>query len=123
MAILNFLLANWDSVLVVIGFIVLIVVLVKRGEVKILNNILYRLVTQAEKEYGAGTGELKYAAVSDWIYERLPAILKFLFTSKDIDKMIETALEAAKKKWEQNENMKLYISGSEPTQQAGAAKE
>lgn len=122
MTILNFLLANWDSVLVVIGFIILIGVLVKRGEVKILNNILYRLVTQAEKEYGAGTGELKYAAVSDWIYERLPAILKFLFTSKVIDKMIETALEAAKKKWEQNENLKSYISGSDPTQQAEATK-
>lgn len=105
MAILNFLVANWDSVLVVIGFIVLLVVLIKRGETKILNNILYRLVTQAEREFGAGTGELKYAAVSDWIYERMPAILKFLFTSKDIDKMIEAALEAAKEKWEKNENL------------------
>ncbi|MCF8018280.1 MAG: hypothetical protein K9L62_02655 [Vallitaleaceae bacterium] len=123
MAILNFLLANWDSVLVVIGFIVLVVVLIKRGEVKILNNILYGLVTQAEREFGAGTGELKYAAVSDWIYERLPAILKFLFTSKDIDKMIETALEAAKKKWEKNENLKLYINGSEQMPPKETAKE
>ena len=114
MAILNFLLANWDSILVVVGFIVLIVVLVKRGETKILNNILYKLVTQAEREFGAGTGELKYSAVSDWIYERLPAILKFLFTAKDIDKMIETALAAAKKKWEQNGNLQMYLAGEEP---------
>lgn len=123
MAILNFLVANWDSVLVVIGFIVLVVVLIKRGETKILNNILYRLVTQAEREFGAGTGELKYAAVSDWIYERMPAILKFLFTSKDIDKMIEAALEAAKEKWEKNENLKLYINREEPTPPKEPAKE
>lgn len=115
MNILNFILENWDSVLVVIAFIVVIVVLIKRGEIQILNNILYKLVTQAEREFGAGTGELKYAAVSDWIYERLPLILKFLFTAKDIDNLIETALEAAKKKWESNENLKSYISGAEPT--------
>lgn len=113
MAILNFLLENWDSVLVVIGFIALVVVLIKRGETKILNNILYKLVTQAEREFGAGTGELKYAAVSDWVYERLPAILKFLFTSKDIDKMIESTLEMAKQKWERNENLKMYINNEE----------
>ncbi len=115
MDILKLLLAYWDSILVVIGFIVLVVVLIKRGETKILNNILYKLVTQAEREFGAGTGDLKYAAVSDWIYERLPAILKFLFTAKDIDNMIETALEAAKKKWAENENLKMYINGEAPT--------
>lgn len=114
MSIINFLLANWDSVLVVVGFVALIIVLIKRGEIKILNNILYKLVTQAEREFGAGTGELKYAAVSDWIYERLPAILKFLFTAKDIDKMIESALAAAKKKWEQNGNLKMYLAGESP---------
>ncbi|SHK14440.1 hypothetical protein [Tepidibacter formicigenes] len=113
MAILNFLFENWDSVLVAIGFIALVVVLIKRGETKILNNILYKLVTQAEREFGAGTGELKYAAVSDWIYERLPAILKFLFTSKDIDRMIESTLEMAKQKWESNENLKMYINNEE----------
>ena len=109
MNIIYFLLANWDSVLVVLAFIVLCVVLVKRGETKILNHILFNLVTQAEREFGSGTGALKYAAVSDWIYQRLPAVLKLLFTEKDIDTMIEAALTEAKKKWDTNENMKSYI--------------
>ena len=47
MNIIYFLLANWDSVLVVLAFIVLCVVLVKRGETKILKHILFNLVTQA----------------------------------------------------------------------------
>ncbi|MBU5438271.1 hypothetical protein KQI42_09640 [Tissierella sp. MSJ-40] len=114
MAIFNFLISNWDSVLVVVGFIILVAVLIKRGEKKILNNILYRLVTQAEREFGAGTGELKFAVVSDWVYERLPAILRILFTAKDIDKMIETALEEAKKKWERNQILQMYIDGETP---------
>ena len=122
MNILKFMVVNWDSVVVVVGFLVFIITLIKRGKTKILNNILYKLVTQAEREYGAGTGELKYAAVSDWIYERLPAILKILFTSKDIDTMIETALEVAKKKWEQNENLKMYIQGETPQPTASLEK-
>ncbi len=109
MNVLAFLAANWDSVLVVVAFIALVVALIKRGETKILKQILFNLVTQAEKQFGSGTGSLKYAAVADWIYQRIPAVLKLLFTSSDIEKMIEAALEEAKKAWGANENLKGYI--------------
>jgi hypothetical protein len=104
-----FLAANWDSVLVILLFAVLVIVLIKRGETKILKQILYNLVTQAEKQFGSGTGSLKYAAVADWIYQRIPTILKFLFTANDIERMIEAALEKAKKAWGTNTNIKEYI--------------
>lgn len=109
MNILTFLAKNWDSVLVVVAFLALVVALIKRGETKILKQILFNLVTQAEKQFGSGTGSLKYAAVADWIYRRIPAVLKLLFTSSDIEKMIEAALEEAKKAWGANENLKGYI--------------
>ena len=109
MNVLAFLAANWDSVLVVVAFLAVVVVLIKRGETKILKQILFNLVTQAEKQFGSGTGSLKYAAVADWIYRRIPAVLKLLFTSSDIEKMIEAALEEAKKAWGANENLKGYI--------------
>ena len=109
MNVLTFLAKNWDSVLVVVAFLALVVVLIKRGETKILKQILFNLVTQAEKQFGSGTGPLKYAAVADWIYQRIPAVLKLLFTSSDIEKMIEAALEEAKKAWGANENLKGYI--------------
>ena len=109
MNVLAFLAANWDSVLVVVAFLALVVVLIKHGETKILKQILFNLVTQAEKQFGSGTGSLKYAAVADWIYQRIPAVLKLLFTSSDIEKMIEAALEEAKKAWGANENLKGYI--------------
>ena len=112
MNIIQFLFANWDSVLVVLAFLALIVVLVKRGETKVLNKVLFSLVTQAEKQFGGGTGKLKLAAVSDWIYQRIPAVLKLLFSEKDIESMIETALEEAKKAWGNNESIAAYI---EPT--------
>ena len=109
MKIIAFLLANWDSVLVVLAFLALIAVLIKRGETAVLNRILFGLVTKAEKEFGGGTGKLKLAAVSDWIYQRIPAVLKLLFSEKDIERMIETALEEAKKAWGNNENIAAYI--------------
>ncbi len=109
MNVLAFLAANWDSVLVVVAFLAVVVVLIKRGETKILKQILFNLVTQAEKKFGSGTGSLKYAAVADWIYQRIPAVLKLLFTSNDIEKMIEDVLEEAKKAWGANENLKGYI--------------
>lgn len=109
MNVLTFLAKNWDSVLVIIAFLAVVVVLIKRGETKILKQILFNLVTQAEKQFGSGTGSLKYAAVADWIYQRIPAVLKLLFTSSDIEKMIEAALEEAKKAWGANENLKGYI--------------
>lgn len=109
MNVLTFLAKNWDSVLVVVAFLALVVVLIKRGETKILKQILFNLVTQAEKQFGSATGSLKYAAVADWIYQRIPAVLKLLFTSSDIEKMIEAALEEAKKAWGANENLKGYI--------------
>lgn len=109
MNVLTFLVKNWDSVLVVVAFLAVVVVLIKRGETKILKQILFNLVTQAEKQFGSGTGSLKYAAVADWIYQRIPAVLKLLFTSSDIEKMIEAALEEAKKAWGANENLKGYI--------------
>lgn len=109
MNVLTFLAKNWDSVLVVVAFLALVVALIKRGETKILKQILFNLVTQAEKQFGSGTGSLKYAAVADWIYQRIPAVLKLLFTSSNIEKMIEAALEEAKKAWGANENLKGYI--------------
>lgn len=113
MNIINFLLENWDSVLVVIGFIVFVIVLIKRGETKILKQVLFNLVTQAEKQFGSGTGDLKFAAVSDWIYQRIPAVLRLLFTEKDIANMIEAVLEEAKKAWGKNNNIKDYIVAAE----------
>lgn len=112
MSIIQFLAANWDSVLVVLAFLVLVAVLIKRGETKILKQILFNLVTQAEKQFGSGTGSLKYAAVADWIYQRIPAVLKLLFTEKDIADMIEAVLEEAKKAWGTNENLKEYVETS-----------
>lgn len=110
MEVIKFWVENWDSLLVVVAFCLICIALVKRGQTKKLQTILFNLVTQAEREFGSGTGKLKFAAVSDWVYQRLPLILKVLFTQEDIDKMIESALEEAKKQWGANKNLQEVVA-------------
>jgi len=110
MKLIDTLMVNWDSVLVIVLFVIFLFVLIKNGETKMLKQILFHLVTQAEKQLGSGTGALKYAVVSDKIYQRIPPILRLLFTEKDIATMIEAVLDEAKKTWGTNDNIKRYIT-------------
>ena len=110
MNILNFLAANWDSVLVVIVFVALLVFLSMKGEKKIVYKILYTLVTEAEKRYGGGTGSLKQAAVIEQIYNQLPAVVKLIITVQTLEKWVDEAVELAKKEWSKNANLQQYIA-------------
>ena len=109
MDVLKFIANEWDSILIIVLAIVGVLVMIKRGETQKLKSIIFQLVTKAEQEYGSGTGELKYAVVVDWLYQRMPMILKILFTPKDISKMIESVLTYAKGKWGANEELNRYI--------------
>ena len=53
MNILEFLLANWDSVLVVLAFLVLIVVLIRRGETKVLKTFFSALLHRPKSNSAA----------------------------------------------------------------------
>lgn len=100
-------LAHWSSLLVVALFIVALVILIKRGYKKYAKQICFYLVCKAESEFGKKTGTLKYAAVTSWLYDKLPAICKFFFTEKQIDKLIEEAVVQMKEWLENEENAVL----------------
>lgn len=106
---MEFLAQYWDSILVVVLFIVICIVLVKKGSAKYVKQMLFYLVTQAEAEFGSGTGDLKYAAVTTWLYEKLPAILKFFFTAKQIDAMIEAAVDQMKEYLKKNTSAQAFV--------------
>jgi len=106
---IEYLTQYWDSILVVVLFIAFCIVLVRKGSAKYVNQMLFYLVTQAEAEFGSGTGDLKYAAVTTWLYERIPAILKFFFTAKQIDAMIEAAVEQMKEYLKKNVSAQAFV--------------
>lgn len=110
MSFVDFVQANWSSIIVVILFILAMIVLVKKGYTKYAKQICFYLVCKAEEEFGGGTGTLKYAAVTAWLYEKLPAICKFFFTESQIDDLIETAVTEMKEWLSKNNKAKTLIS-------------
>lgn len=110
MNIIKFLIRNWDSVILVIAFIAVLIFLYRHGRIEVVKKILFALVSRAEKEFGAGTGELKKAAVIEWVYEKLPKIATIFITPKEIERLIESVLEYAKTKWAANTALQDYIT-------------
>lgn len=93
---IEFIKANLASIIVVVLVLIVLAVLYKLGKKDTVKKIVLALVVQAEKTLGSGTGELKYALVLDAIYSKLPCILRFLFTKKELDTFIEEAVRKMK---------------------------
>lgn len=108
----NFFVANWDIILFVIVLLVVLVYLWLRGGKSVVFKMLYAMVTEAEKEYGDGTGALKLASVIEKIYLKLPMMVRLFVTADTLQKWVETVLQEAKKTWEQNNNIQNYIKSS-----------
>lgn len=115
MQILKWLLLNWDSVLLVAIVATFIIYLIKTGQTKILKQIALKFVTEAESEYGAGTGVIKLSEVVSKLYSYLPSVIRLLFTEKQLVRIAEMVLEEAKKKWETNDNLTEYIVTKQQT--------
>ena len=69
----------------------------KAAIIENLQQLILGWVTDAEHDLGGGTGKLKASKVAALIYKYIPDDLKPLFTPQEIQDMIDTALEDAKK--------------------------
>ena len=114
MDVIKYFVSNWDSVLVIIAAAAGVIVLYRRGELSLLENLLFTFVIKAEREFGGGTGELKRAAVIDWVYERLPKIVTLIISRRTVERVLESVLANAKKKWSANQSLQDYINGNPP---------
>ena len=112
MEVIKWIVENIDNIILIVVAIIALCQLIKHSESEKLKQSLLYLVTQAEIDFGSGTGTLKSAVVADWLYQRIPSSMKVLFSSKDIQKMIEDVLVLAKKKWESNSNLQSIIQAN-----------
>lgn len=87
---------NWLGCLIIIAAIIILALLIKLGRHDIIKKIVLSLVCAAEKQYGSGTGEIKYAYVIEKLWDKLPFIIRILYTKKEIDNMIEMAVQKLK---------------------------
>lgn len=113
MDIIKFLLANWDSVLIVIVLITVLIIIITKKQYAILDKIVFSLVTEAEKKYGGGTGAAKLAAVIEQLYPKIPAVIRLFISEAQLEKLIERVLAEAKERWEKNPNLSAYISDTQ----------
>ena len=81
----------------------------KAAIIENLQQLILGWVTDAEHDLGGGTGKLKASKVAALIYQYIPDDLKPLFTPQEIQDMIDTVLDDAKKYWEKNEKAREYI--------------
>lgn len=89
---------HWASILVIVTFIVAIIFFAVRGKKQIIYKMLDFLVDEAEKLYGAGTGNIKFAEVLTKVYSMLPAIVKVFITYDTLAKWIEEAVAKMKER-------------------------
>lgn len=81
----------------------------KAAIIENLQKLILGWVTDAEHDLGGGTGKLKASKVAALIYQYIPDDLKPLFTPQEIQDMIDTVLDDAKKYWEKNDKAREYI--------------
>lgn len=110
MNVINFIMANWDFILLIVAALAAIIFAIFKGNKSVVMKMLYAMVTEAEKNMGGGTGSLKLASVIEAIYPKLPAVIKMFVTDAMLKKWVEDALVLAKEAWEKNTNIAQYIA-------------
>lgn len=117
MEVINFILAYWDFMLLIVAAIAAIVYAIFKGNKSVVMSMLYALVSDAEKTLGGGTGPLKLAWVIDLVYPKLPAVIKMFITDAMLKQWIEDALKAAKTEWEKNASIAQHIASALDSEQ------
>lgn len=68
------------------------------------------LVTDAEIQFGGGTGLLKRSYVIDELYKRIPDEYKKYITEDNLDSIINKALEEAERLWANNPRINMMVT-------------
>lgn len=95
----NFVTEHLGSIIVVLVLLATAAVLyfVAKGKYRnAAKQILLSLVVAAEKNFGGGTGKIKFSYVAEKLYEKMPAVIQIMFTEEDIEDMIEEAVDKMK---------------------------
>lgn len=112
---LNFFIENWYFIVTAIVMVVMAGVIcwnffklpTKEQIAKIKEWLLYA-VTEAEKELGGGTGQLKLRQVYDLFVQRFPAVAAVI-SFDTFSSWVDEALEQMREMLAKNENVAAYV--------------
>ena len=112
---LNFFIENWYFIVTAIVMVVMAGVIcwnffklpAKEQMAKVKEWLLYA-VTEAEKELGSGTGQLKLRQVYDLFVQRFPAVAAVI-SFDTFSLWVDEALEQMREMLTKNENVAAYV--------------
>lgn len=81
----------------IIGIICLVYYIIRNIEIKKLEPVIIKLITEAEHQFTSGEGSKKFDYVFDKLYDNfMPGAFKIFFTSKDIKSIIQFIFDKIK---------------------------
>lgn len=117
---MNLLIENWYIILIAAAaalwaFMVVYDLLMNPSKQQLANVTEWLLwaVTNAEKELGGGTGQLKLRQVYDMFLLRFPELVDRI-PFDDFSQLVDTALITMRKMLGENTAVQSYVSGDEP---------
>ena len=121
---MEFLTDNWYIIVAVVAAVAVIVYLLikffklPRGTqlAKVKEWLLFA-VTEAEKEFGSGTGQLKLRYVYDMFVSKFPYLVKFVSFELFSD-LVDKALEKFKEIFKTNKAIQQYVVADETSHKA-----
>ncbi len=113
---MNYLMNNWFMIVALLAVLFICFMAAKKWldkptaeQVANIKEWLLLAVTEAEKQLGGGTGQLKLRFVYDWAVDRFSWVAVIPFTT--FSSWVDEALNEMKKQLAVNEAVKAYIEG------------
>lgn len=116
---MDYILENWFLILAALAVTCMSIYVVvdfsrkpRAEQIKQVREWLLWAVTQAEKELGGGTGQLKLRYVYDLFVQRFPWLSKIV-TFDWFSNLVDDALVDMREMLEKNENVKAIVEGED----------
>lgn len=116
---MEFIANNWyilvaaaAAVAVVVWFICKFFKLPRESQIAKVKEWLLFAVTQAEKEFGSGTGQLKLRYVYDMFVTKFPYLVQFI-SFETFSEWVDNVLEKFKEMFKTNTAIKQYVEAGE----------
>ena len=113
---MKFIVENWYLILLAVAAIAVIVYLLfkffklpRESQIAKIKEWLLYAVTEAEKELGSGTGQLKLRYVYDMFLSKFPYLAKFI-SFEFFSKLVDEVLEKFKEMFKTNTAVSAYVS-------------
>lgn len=116
---MSFLVNNWYLLVAAAAIITIVVMTIynfikkpRSEQLEKMQEWLLWAVTEAEKELGGGTGQLKLRYVYDLFVNRFPDLAEFI-TFETFSSKVDEALIKMRHLLETNKNIEKYVGGNE----------